>query len=465
MKKIRKMRAVILSAGVLLSAMPVLPVCAAEEAAPTEAAVEMTAKITLSETKATAEGKNVTVDGTKITISASGAYEFTGKLNDGQIIVNIADTTADAETVKLFFNGVNITGLTAAPVYIINAKNTSINLVDGTENFLYDGENYTEDTNAVIYSKDDLTIKGGTVGDGKLRIEATYQHGLHCNDDVKITGGNIKVKSEAADGIRGKKSVTVKGGKLDINANGDGIKSTKGDVLISGGDTEIKAGNDAVQGETAVEISGGDLKANGDRGITNAAGDVKITGGIVFATATKDVIKEGQTEADVKDNSIKVSAESTQSAFLLTAKEQLVKDQRIELKTSGTETAVFSKNPNKKYDYVLISAPELTVGTKYDLYIGGVKAEPAELTLSAALTKVDGVVSKAVVENTEGDPLDINNDGAVDVSDAVLLARFVAEDAGANMTAVGLSRADTHGDGERTGEDVLVILRRIAHLD
>ena len=64
MKKIRKMRAVILSAGVLLSAMPVLPVCAAEEAAPTEEAVEMTAKITLSETKATAEGKNVTVDGT-----------------------------------------------------------------------------------------------------------------------------------------------------------------------------------------------------------------------------------------------------------------------------------------------------------------------------------------------------------------------------------------------------------------
>ena len=43
--------------------------------------------------------------------------------------------------------------------------------------------------------------------------------------------------------------------------------------------------------------------------------------------------------------------------------------------------------------------------------------------------------------------------------------RFVAEDAGANMTAIGLARADTNGDGERTGDDVLVILRRIAHLD
>ena len=88
-----------LSTGILLSAMPLLPVCAEDAAAGD--AVEMTARITLSETSATAEGKNVKIDGTKITISASGSYEFSGKLNDGQIILlnnsrEFADTTSEA---------------------------------------------------------------------------------------------------------------------------------------------------------------------------------------------------------------------------------------------------------------------------------------------------------------------------------------------------------------------------------
>lgn len=466
MKQIKKMYALMLSAGVLLSAMPVLPVCAADGTAPADDAVEMTAKVTLLDTSAKAEGENVTVEGTKITISASGAYEFSGKLSDGQIVVNVPDKTADAGTVKLFFNGVDITGKSDAAVYVVNAKNTSINLMDGTENFLYDGESYSEDTNAVIYAKDDITIKsGGTAGNGKLRIEAVYQYGLHCNNDVKITGGEIKVKTSASDGIRGKKSVEIKGGKLDVNANGDGVKSTKGDVFISGGDTEIKAGNDAVQGETSVEISGGSLKANGDRGITNAAGDIKITGGTVFATAVKDDLKEGQTEADLKDNSFKVSAESTQPVVLLTAKEQIVKEQRVELKTSGADTAVFSKNPNKKFDYALISSADLTAGSKYDLYIGGNPAEPTSITVAAGINKIENVVAKVSGPETNSALMDVNEDGIVDVSDAVLLARLIAEDSTVKVTEQGLINADSNCDSKIDSDDVITILRRIAHLD
>lgn len=466
MKQTNKMYSLILSAGVFLGVLPVLPVYAEESAAPVEDVVAATATITLNETAAAAEGDHVTIDGTKITISASGSYVFSGKLTDGQIIVNVADITADPGTVKLFFNGVNITGNTAPPVYVVNAENTSINLMDGTENFLYDGGTYSADTNAVVYAKDDITIKsGGTVGDGKLLIDASYQHGLHCNNDVKITGGDIRVKTISSDGIRGKKSVEIKGGKLDVNAGGDGVKSTKGDVFVSGGDTEIKAGNDAVQGETTVQISNGSLKANGDRGITNAAGEILITGGVVFATATKDELKEGQTEADIKDNRFKVSAESTQPVILLNAKEQIVKDQRVELKASGTETAVFSKNPNKKFDYVLISSPDLVVGSKYNLYIGGSQAEPSEFTVAEGISTVDNVVNQTPVIVPEIDPMDINGDGTVDVSDAVLLARFVAEDATAKITADGVKRADVNGDGKRNGDDIIVILRRIAHLD
>lgn len=471
MKNIKKIGAVMLSTGILLSAMPLLPVCA-EDAATAEA---MTAKITLSETSATATGSNVKIEGTKITISASGSYEFTGKLNDGQIIVNVEDTTLDKETVKLFFNNVDITGLTAAPVYVVNAKNTSINLMDGTVNTLTDGEKYGTDTTAVIYAKDDITIKsGGTEGTGKLKIVANYQQGIHCSNDLKITGGDIDVKAELADGVRGKESVEIKGGKLDINAGGDGVKSTKGYVLISGGDTEIKAGNDAVQGEAnvtdsktnevhkGISITGGSLKANGDRALTNVAGEAEITGGVVFATATKDTMKEGQTEQ--KDNTIKVSA-SAQPILMFNTTEQQVKDQRVELKNAGADTVVFSKNPNKKYDYVLISSPELKAGSKYDLYIGGVKTEPAEIAIGEGITTVKDIVSKVEVVVPEIDPLDINADGFVDVSDAVMLARFLAEDKTVKLADGAINRVDTNGDGKNNGDDVITILRHIAHLD
>ncbi len=471
MKNIKKIGAVMFSTGILLSAMPLLPVCA-EDAATAEA---MTAKITLSETSATATGSNVKIEGTKITISASGSYEFTGKLNDGQIIVNVEDTTLDNETVKLFFNNVDITGLTAAPVYVVNAKNTSINLMDGTVNTLTDGEKYGTDTTAVIYAKDDITIKsGGTEGTGKLKIVANYQQGIHCSNDLKITGGDIDVKAELADGVRGKESVEIKGGKLDVNAGGDGVKSTKGYVLISGGDTEIKAGNDAVQGEAnvtdsktnevhkGISITGGSLKANGDRALTNVAGEAEITGGVVFATATKDTVKEGQTEQ--KDNTIKVSA-SAQPILMFNTTEQQVKDQRVELKNAGADTVVFSKNPNKKYDYVLISSPELKAGSKYDLYIGGVKTEPAEIAIGEGITTVKDVVSKVEVAVPEIDPLDINADGFVDVSDAVMLARFLAEDKTVKLADGAINRVDTNGDGKNNGDDVITILRHIAHLD
>lgn len=60
---------------------------------------------------------------------------------------------------------------------------------------------------------------------------------------------------------------------------------------------------------------------------------------------------------------------------------------------------------------------------------------------------------------------DINIDCSIDVSDAVLLARFCVEDATANITQTGLGNADYDGDGMTTILDVTAILRKIAKLD
>ena len=482
MRKAKRFTAALFCGTVMMTAFPLNPVLAADDAPAASEPVTMDCVVTMDGTTATASNDKVQIEGGKITITASGAYEFSGKLEDGQIYVNVPDPKTDTGTVKLFFNGVDITGKSNAAVLINNAKNTSINLADGSENLIHDGETYPEGITAAVYAKDDLTIKaGGETGDGKLRIEAAKYQGIHCSNKLKITGGNIKVKADAEDGVRGKESVTIKGGKLDVNADGDGIKSTKGTVTIEDGKVEVKAGKDAIQGETNVLIKGGDIKANGDRGITNvgaapkktdedeetpqAVSGVTIMGGTVFATSTKDTLKEGQTEADLKDNTFKINPNSIQPVLLVTTSEQQVKDQRVQLKNQATEAEIINKNPNKKFDYILFSSPDMKVGETYSVFINEKAAENGTVKLEQVITAVENVVNvnpKVVVED---DPYDINCDGSVDVSDVVLLCRFIVADKDLVVSDAMVAKMDVDGNGKTEPDDATKILRKIARLD
>ncbi len=298
------------------------------------------------------EGENVALNSSSniATITASGIYYIDGKLDNGQICVNIPDETVDTGTVKLFFNGVDITGMNEAPVYIVNAENTSINLMEGTVNILRDGEVYTE-TEAALFAKDDLTLKG----EGRLEIYAGTQFGIHCNNDLKINGADLYVETLTEDAVRGKTSVTIKSGNVMIDSEGDGIKSTKGNVKISGGTVSVKAGNDAVQAETDVEISGGTIIACGDRGI-KSTGVINISGGNVLATATDE-------QSSVVG--------TVNNAMLFEMTKEWSKNNPVTLVSKSGET-VFEMNTLKKYRYVLVSSDSFVLNENYKLYIGGI---------------------------------------------------------------------------------------------
>ena len=62
------------------------------------------ASITLNGDSIDLAGSGATVDGNKITISSAGIYTISGKLNDGQIVVNAGDN----DKVKLILNGIDI---------------------------------------------------------------------------------------------------------------------------------------------------------------------------------------------------------------------------------------------------------------------------------------------------------------------------------------------------------------------
>ena len=78
--------------------------------------------------------------------------------------------------------------------------------------------------------------------------------------------------------------------------------------------------------------------------------------------------------------------------------------------------------------------------------------------------QIEGV--KMLTGSKDAAPLmgDVNNDTKVDVSDAVLLARYIAEDHEAVMDEAGKINADCDHSGKPDSADVILILRFISHL-
>jgi len=220
------------------------------------------------------EGSGGVVDGNRIAITSAGTYIISGTLEDGQIIVK----TEDKEAVTLILNGAEITCSNNAPIYIDKAKTTVITLADGTNNFVTDGSSYvfadsaSDEPNAAIFSKDDLTINGN----GSLMVNANYSIGIQSKDDLEITGGHIVVNA-VGDGIRGRDSITIRNADVSVNSGGDGMQSNndedaqKGFVEIAGGVINVIAAMDGIQAETKVIISNGDITISSGGGSASAS--------------------------------------------------------------------------------------------------------------------------------------------------------------------------------------------------
>lgn len=231
-----------------------------EEDSNTTWTADQSTEIALAGTSALVDGTGAESKDGSVTITAAGTYVLSGKLSDGQIVVN----NQDEGSVHLVLNGVNITNSDSAAIDIKEAGKVIITLEDGTENSVSDGATYvyadetTDEPSAAIFSKADLTINGT----GKLSVSANYNDGITSKDDLKIMGGTIEIKA-ADDGIVGKDLVAVQDGNISITAEGDGMKSTndtetdKGFIAIAAGTFDITAGNDGIQAETSLVIDGG----------------------------------------------------------------------------------------------------------------------------------------------------------------------------------------------------------------
>ena len=228
----------------------------------------------------------VTVAGSKATITAAATYRVTGSLTDGQIVVD----TEDEATVRIILNGAHIACSSSSPIFVEKSEKTIIILQENTENSVTDGTSYvlepdTDEPNAAIFSKADLTI----YGTGLLTVSANYNDGIASKDGLIIKSGNITVTS-VDDGIRGKDYVVVKGGAITLNVGGDGLKSdndadeARGYVFVENGVMNITSVGDAVEAQTDVIVTGGALA------LTSGGGSSQSVSPDVSAKGLKGVI-------------------------------------------------------------------------------------------------------------------------------------------------------------------------------
>ena len=85
-----------------------------------------------------------------------------------------------------------------------------------------------------------------------------------------------------------------------------------------------------------------------------------------------------------------------------------------------------------------------------------------ETTTTAAETAPETVSTTAAA--TAGKPGDVNLDGKITVSDAILLARIVAEDKTVNVTEEAIANADLNGSGAPDSDDTVTVLKILAGL-
>ena len=284
-----------------------------------------TAEVTLGSTPKVT-GENVTVDGSKVTITAGGNYIFTGKVDDGQICVK----TATEEKVMVILNGVDITCNFGPAILIDEAKKCTVKVKEGTVNNLSDSAK-DKVYDGVIFSNDTLRLKGN----GTLNITAGNRHGIASDDDIIIENGTYNIVSKKS-GILAHDDVTVNGGNLNVKGGTNGIKATKGSININGG---------------VMYISGGTKE---EKSAVYAATFLNYTDGLLFAAGNQVTVPSSSATPYI----VGIISGGTASA-----------DNEVKFLLNGKEAG--SLTPHNNFKYVMFLSPEISTGDKFSITIGG----------------------------------------------------------------------------------------------
>ncbi len=310
-------------------------------------------------------------------------------VKDGQITVTsgtdgIKSTNAEDEgrgIVTIEGGNVSVTsgddGIYAASGMVMNGGNVNITAGNGDSDgakglncdgpIALNGGNLTvEASDDAIHGASDVTIKGGTLG------LLSNDDGIHADGNVTISDGAVTV-SGSYEGIEGL-NVAISGGEISLISSDDGINVTDGidreagpmgggsacTIDISGGFLYVNAGGDGIDSNGSFIVSDGVVIVSGPENNGNGALDYQgsgtVTGGTVIAVGSSGMAMGFDSTAGQPTLVTNVSGGDAGS--------------RVSV-CDGDGNVICSFVAEKKFTNVVLTAPELVIGDKYTVYIGG----------------------------------------------------------------------------------------------
>jgi hypothetical protein len=327
-------------------------------------------------------GKNyVSVEDGNITVSAGG--DGLKSTNDG----------TDTQGYVVVGNGViNITSGADA----IQAK-THIVVKDGEFTLKTNGGsgNPIPATDTTTSAKGLKSNVGITVAGGIFDINAS-DDAFNTNDTIVINNGEFQLAS-GDDAIHADLALKINDGVIDVSTCYEGIESLV--ITINDGDIHVHSSDDPINGSDGsgaesqpgvhVYINGGYLyfetqTADG----FDSNGAVVITGGTVIINGPQGNVANGILDytsftmsggfligAGTSSMALPASGLNSQNAVIIYFTAEQTAGQLLHIVTSDGTTEVVTFKPVYNYQAVEISSSLLTIGTTYNIYLGGTYVE------------------------------------------------------------------------------------------
>lgn len=238
---------------------------------------------------------------------------------------------------------------------------------------IYSGKITADSYDDTIHSNGNVTVSGGI-----LSLQ-TGDDGIHADAEVFIKNGTILIP-KCYEGIEGA-NITIDGGTIDLTASDDGINAAGGEedesvgdggprgmgmgsgtntLTINGGTISVSAAGDGIDVNGSVTMNGGTVVVNGPTSGGDGALDYDkefIINGGTLITAGSAQMNQAPSDSSPQ-SSIVMAFSNTQEAnstFTLTD-------------SAGNIIAAFA--PQKPYQAVVISTPEIQNGQSYTINTG-----------------------------------------------------------------------------------------------
>ncbi len=450
---IKKLMALLLAAAMILS----LAACSKQgddtktQAGTGSYSADAAFTFTDSAITATGESSGYEIDGTHLTIEASGTYLLTGECSDGS--VEVKKGTAG---VTLILDGLELESSDTAPISCSKSTEVSILAAEGSVNSLIDSEKNNDDEypdnenaeNAVIKCKDGSQVT--ICGTGTLNITANGKNGIKSGATTDEEGEasltvkelTLSISAPVNDAINAEQLLNIESGTLNIAAGDDAVHSDlvlnigadgtdgpeisiteccegleaaelnvlSGDISILSSDDCMNAANsDLGSYAFAINISGGEITAYSTEGDGfDSNGDLSISGGtVVVWTANRAdnqpldadgtlSVTGGTVLAAGASNGMGVSTSAEQayvsfgsSGGMGGGSSLISKGDVISIK-DGDGNELYSGTASCDAAYVFFSSADLSDGGSCNLYVGSDSAATGTAQTGTTSGGMDG---------------------------------------------------------------------------